>query len=198
MPFRNTYRLTWVSLTSDVGYLLTAAPPDLEGGVAPLSPPAPRSSRSLKVGKLLLASAPALSQPGALGPTPDLGRGVVPRGHTSARSVAASTLQTNLNSKELPVLGRGETEMKTEAFIWGRRVRAAFSSPRPTKRNNQPISSSSYVGVCISCFMSRIPLNSFDNPERQVPLSQGWSNLLNVTQLVYDRTSTSELGSPLD
>ena len=30
----NTYRLTWVSLTLDVGYLLTAAPPDLERGIA--------------------------------------------------------------------------------------------------------------------------------------------------------------------
>ena len=28
-------------LTLDVGYLLTAAPPDLERGVAPLGPPAP-------------------------------------------------------------------------------------------------------------------------------------------------------------
>ena len=28
-------------LTSDEGYLLTATPPDLESGVAPLSPPAP-------------------------------------------------------------------------------------------------------------------------------------------------------------
>ena len=28
-------------LTLDEGYLLTAAPPDLEGGVAPLGPPAP-------------------------------------------------------------------------------------------------------------------------------------------------------------
>ena len=64
---RNTYHLTWVSLTLDVGYLFTAAPakrsrcsskaqpllltldegylltaasPDLERGVAPLSPPA--------------------------------------------------------------------------------------------------------------------------------------------------------------
>ena len=174
MPFLNTYRLTWVSLTSDVGYLLTASPPDLEGGVAPLSPPVPRSSRSLEVGLLLLAAAPALSQPGTRGPTPALGQGAtVPRGHASVRSVAASALQTNLNSKDLPVLGREETKMKTEAFTWGRRVRAAFSSPRPTKRNNQPISSSSYVGVCISCFMNRIPLNSFDNPERQVPLYQG-------------------------
>ena len=41
MPSRNTYRLTWVSLTFDEGYLLTAAPPDLERGVAPLGPPAP-------------------------------------------------------------------------------------------------------------------------------------------------------------
>ena len=38
---RNTYRLTWVSLTLDEGYLLTVAPPDLERGVAPLGPPAP-------------------------------------------------------------------------------------------------------------------------------------------------------------
>ena len=33
MPSCNTYRLTWVSL------LFTAAPPDLERGVAPLGPP---------------------------------------------------------------------------------------------------------------------------------------------------------------
>ena len=38
---RNTYRLTRVSLTLDEGYLLTAAPPDLESGIAPLGPPAP-------------------------------------------------------------------------------------------------------------------------------------------------------------
>ena len=41
MPSSNTYCLTWVSLTLDKGYLLTAAPPDLERGVAPLGPPAP-------------------------------------------------------------------------------------------------------------------------------------------------------------
>ena len=41
MPSCNTYHLTWVSLTLDEGYLLTAAPPDLERGVDPLGPPAP-------------------------------------------------------------------------------------------------------------------------------------------------------------
>ena len=59
MPSRNTYHLTWVSLghgvslhassskvqllllTLDEGYLLTAAPPGLERGVAPLGSPAP-------------------------------------------------------------------------------------------------------------------------------------------------------------
>ena len=61
MPSRNSYHLTWVSLTSDVGYLFTAAPakmqlllltldegyllitapPDLECGVAPLCLPVP-------------------------------------------------------------------------------------------------------------------------------------------------------------
>ena len=59
MPSRNTYCLTWVSLTLavgylfmaasnaqlllltlDEGYLLTAAPPDLECAVAPLGLPA--------------------------------------------------------------------------------------------------------------------------------------------------------------
>ena len=60
MPSCNTYSLTWVSVTLDVGYLfttapancsllltldegylLTAAPSDLELGIAPLGPPVP-------------------------------------------------------------------------------------------------------------------------------------------------------------
>ena len=61
MPTRDTYRLTWVSLTLGVGYLytgcsskaqlllltldgvylLSAGPPDLERGVALLGPPVP-------------------------------------------------------------------------------------------------------------------------------------------------------------
>ena len=61
MPSCNTYHLTWVSLTLDVGvslhgcsskaqpllltldegYLLTTTVPDLQRGIAPLGPPAP-------------------------------------------------------------------------------------------------------------------------------------------------------------
>ena len=55
-------------LTLDEGYLLTAAPPDLEHGIAPPSPPSPHSHCSLDVGLLLPATAP------------DLGRGVAPLG----------------------------------------------------------------------------------------------------------------------
>ena len=51
-------------LTVDEGYLLTAAPPDLERGVAPLGPL--RSSLSLEVGLLLSAAAPALGRVVAL------------------------------------------------------------------------------------------------------------------------------------
>ena len=84
-------------LTLGEGCLLTAAPPDLKRGVAPLGPPAPMqqpllgggvaplgwgpwplgwgsSSWALPltsgVGKLLLAATPELSQPGALGHYP--------------------------------------------------------------------------------------------------------------------------------
>ena len=70
MPSRNTHHLTLVSLTLDLGvslhscssktqpvlltldegYILTAAPPDLERGVAPLSPPAPAQPPLLACG----------------------------------------------------------------------------------------------------------------------------------------------------
>ena len=89
MPSPNTYHLTWVSLTLDVGYLfngcsskaqlllltldegylLTATTPDLESGVAPLSPPHPCNRHSLDVGLLLSAA------------SPDLGHAVPPLGH---------------------------------------------------------------------------------------------------------------------
>ena len=57
-------------LTFDEGYLLIAAPPDLEQGVAPLSPPAPHSSHSLEVGLLLLAAAPNLGRGSSSRPPP--------------------------------------------------------------------------------------------------------------------------------
>ena len=47
-------------LTLDEGYLLTAAPPDLQSGIAPLDPPEPQSLGSLDVGLVLWATAPGL------------------------------------------------------------------------------------------------------------------------------------------
>ena len=61
MPSHNTFLLTWVSLTLNMGYLFTAAPakqalfltldkvapPDLESGVALLGPPAPAQPQLL-------------------------------------------------------------------------------------------------------------------------------------------------------
>ena len=49
-------------LTLDEGYLLTAAPPDLERGIAPLDPPAPVQPLLLTLdeGYLLLAAPPDL------------------------------------------------------------------------------------------------------------------------------------------
>ena len=49
MPSRNTYCLTWVSLTLDEGYLLTAAPPELGHGVAPLGPLLPAQDNGIRV-----------------------------------------------------------------------------------------------------------------------------------------------------
>ena len=69
MPSCNTYRLTCVSLTLDKGYLLTAAPPDLEHGIAPLGPPVPAQPPLLGCGV------------GPPGRCPFLGRGVTPPGH---------------------------------------------------------------------------------------------------------------------
>ena len=56
-------------LTLDEGYLLTAAPPDLERGIAPLGPPVPSQPSLLGLGFLLSAA------------DPGLGRGVAPPGH---------------------------------------------------------------------------------------------------------------------
>ena len=86
MPSCNTYHLTWVSLTLawvslhgccnkaqplfltlDKGYLLTAAIPDLQRGMAPLGPPVPVQPPLLR---LLVPAA-----------GPGLGPGVAPQGH---------------------------------------------------------------------------------------------------------------------
>ena len=57
-------------LTLDEGYCLTATPPDLERGVAPLSPPVLAQPLLLTLGQgYLLTTAP-----------PDLERGVAPLG----------------------------------------------------------------------------------------------------------------------
>ena len=76
MPSRNTYHLTWVSLTLDVGYLFTAAPakqskaqpllltldevapPDLERGVAPLGHPVSAQPPLLRHGVAPLSRRP--------------------------------------------------------------------------------------------------------------------------------------------
>ena len=83
MPSRNTYHLTWVSLTLDLGYLFTAAPakvqvllltlgegylltaaaplPDLERGIAPLGPLVPAQLPLLGLGAAPPAATPGLS-----------------------------------------------------------------------------------------------------------------------------------------
>ena len=108
MPSCNTYHLTWVSLTLDVGYLFIASPancnhcslpwmrgisspPDPEHGVAPLSPPAPVQPPLLGHGVAPLGHSCAISLALSVA-APDLGRGVVPLGHTSAWSITAGAL----------------------------------------------------------------------------------------------------------
>ena len=54
----NIYLLTWISLTLDEGYLLTATPPDLEHGVAPLGPPVPAQPQLLGHGVAPLSQHP--------------------------------------------------------------------------------------------------------------------------------------------
>ena len=83
MPSRNTYHLTWVSLTLDVGYLFTAAPAKHRHCSLPWMRDI--SSRlpllTLDVGLLLLAASPDLGHVVTLpGLCPDLRRGVAPLG----------------------------------------------------------------------------------------------------------------------
>ena len=56
-------------VTLNEGYLLTAAPPDFERGIAPLGPPMPMQPLLVGHGLLFLASAPGL------------GHGVAPPSH---------------------------------------------------------------------------------------------------------------------
>ena len=95
MPSCNTYHLTWVSLTLDDGYLLTAAVPDLPRWIAPLGPPVPLQPYSSGCSSRLLALASGSgwssgSLPLASGArclfqaVPDLGRGVAPLNHFCA------------------------------------------------------------------------------------------------------------------
>ena len=79
-------------LTLDEGYLLTAALPDLQRGIAPLGPPAPSQPRLLGCrvappGRhpwprtwYLFSAVPVPSQPGTLSRCPDLGHRVTPLG----------------------------------------------------------------------------------------------------------------------
>ena len=67
-------------LTLDEGYLLTAAVPDLQRGIAPLGPPVPAQPPLLRL--LLLAAGPGLGREWLLpAATPGLGLGVAPQGH---------------------------------------------------------------------------------------------------------------------
>ena len=73
----NTYCLTFVSLTLDKGYLLTATPSDLEPGIAPLGPPPPETTTPWRPG-CSSRPPPLASGMGNVFPvaTPGLGHGV--------------------------------------------------------------------------------------------------------------------------
>ena len=78
-------------LILDEGYLLMAAPPDLEHGVTPLGPPAPSQPLLLGRGVALLAPAPDLGcWVAPLGRCPDLG--LVVRRIRRASAVRSITL----------------------------------------------------------------------------------------------------------
>ena len=90
-------------LTLDEGYLLTAALPDLQRGIAPLGPHAPAQPRlwvtplvaapGLRRALLLLAAAPDLVHwVSPLSCPPNLGCGAAPFGHSCAIAVWYSQL----------------------------------------------------------------------------------------------------------
>ena len=148
MPSCNTYYLTWVSLTLDVGYLftaapakrsrcslpwtkgylLTAAPPDLEHGTAPLSPPVPARPPLLGLGVA----------PSGRRPWPRAG--VAPLGYSCA--VAAwHSRQPHLtsdtgNSSQPPPLGHGV--LSASAPDRGRGVALGCALPAPCAPSQPP------------------------------------------------------------
>ena len=93
-------RVDSLEKTLDEGYLLTAALPDLQRGIAPLGLLCPGSHGSLDVGLVLPAAAPVLGSRGLeqLLPAaaPDLRRGVAPLHHSCALS--ASPTQSTVGS----------------------------------------------------------------------------------------------------
>ena len=121
MSSLNTYCLTWVSLTLDVGYLhgccsevqpllltldegylLTATVSDLQRGLAPLGSPVPAQPPLLGLllpaagpgpghGWLLLAAVTGLGREVASPGRPDLGRGVSPPGHHCPQTLGSSS-----------------------------------------------------------------------------------------------------------
>jgi len=76
-------------LTLDEGYLLMAAPPDLECGAATLGPPAPTQGPLLGCGGYSSQPLPLTSNVWWLlsAAAPDLGRRVAPLGHASAQPI---------------------------------------------------------------------------------------------------------------
>ena len=112
-------------LTLDEGYLLTAAPPDLERGVAPLSLPVPAQPPLLGFGVAPLGCGPWSPGWGSSSPellrlrhlalsvaAPDLGQRVVPLSRASGWSVAAARLLSGpLQPPALPKLRGGNSNL---------------------------------------------------------------------------------------
>ena len=92
-------------LTLDEGYLLTAALPDLQRGIAPLGPPAPTQPQLLGCGV------------GPPGHRPSLGRGVAPPGRGPRPQTRGSSSGPFLHHRSLvlsataPDLGHGVTPL---------------------------------------------------------------------------------------
>ena len=154
------------------GVFLTPAPPDLECGVAPLALLRLRSNRSLGVGKLLFAAAPALSQPGALGRYPwPWARGSSSRPRFCAGRCSRITLPTKVplvKAMVFPVVRYGceiwtvkKAECwKIDAFElwWWRRL---LRVPWTARRSNQSILTEISPGCSLEGLMLQLKLQYF-------------------------------------